>query len=151
LTKSPCAEQPLGVGPMSLHDISVLRVKGTKPQVDQIALRGAATEKRSPRITLHSESACSKLFPLFPLFSLIAKIGGLVCSDLQTGHLLGVVKRLRFLKTKPQSRHSAGWAIMETLFPSDLCTWGRCSSASFSLIPSIREMSRVVTSVSLRI
>ncbi len=32
-------------------------------------------------------------------------------SERQIGHLLGVVKRLRFLKTKPQSRQRAGREI----------------------------------------
>lgn len=39
---------PLGVGPMSLHVVSVLRAKGIRPQGGHIALRGAVCKNASP-------------------------------------------------------------------------------------------------------
>jgi len=51
---SPCAEQPLGVGPMRLHNVSVLRADGTRPQGGHIALRGAATRHQALFVKFHS-------------------------------------------------------------------------------------------------
>jgi hypothetical protein len=57
-------------------------------------------------------------------------------SERQTGHFPGAVNLVRFLNTKPQSRHWAGLEIMLNPLPKDRSTCGRCSYTSFSLMLS---------------
>src|SRR3990172_6842486 len=71
-------------------------------------------------------------------------------SDLHIGHLPGVLSLSLFLKTKPQPRHLEGSVTNLNPPPVDLATWGRCSSTSFSIIPTALDISLAVNISSMR-
>ena len=48
--------------------------------------------------------------------------GGLIASERHMGHLPGAVNLVRFLKTNPQCRHSAGLEITLKPLPNDRST-----------------------------
>ena len=60
----------------------------------------------------------------------------------QEGHLPGFVRRLRFLKVKPQCPHAAGMTSRCFLpFPNDFCRCSRWPQISFSGILMMLERS----------
>jgi len=72
---------------------------------------------------------------------MIWKCGGRIASLLQSGQRPGVLRRLRFLKTKPHSLHDGG-SMLNLPGPTDLATCWRCSRASFSRILKRLAISR---------
>src|SRR3972149_725547 len=70
-----------------------------------------------------------------------------ISSDLHIGHLPGGLSLSLFLKTKPQLRHLEGSVtnLNPPPPPVDLATWGRCSSTSFSIIPTALDISLAVS------
>ena len=72
---------------------------------------------------------------------LILNLGAEICSLLQTGQRLGVLRRVRFLKEKPHCWQKAGSSVRR-LGWTDLSICMRWSRASLSLIPNNCEISR---------
>ena len=71
---------------------------------------------------------------------LILNRGGEICSFLQTGQRLGVLRRVRFLKEKPHCWQEAGSIVKPRCTDFSICM--RWSRTSFSLIPNNCEISR---------